>query len=113
MTFYDRVVPEKVWSLDYYHKLRDELPSNHYVNKISYDLYLKAWSEHDAIHYLFSLSFDEYGEKRAAFVETYFNLGWSHLGLNAFAKTRKSLEIPKNFNRLKILETAEDLRSIY
>ena len=112
--FYDRC-PEKVVSkkrfLYYMSKDKDTTWAPH--KDFTYQEYLNAWSEHDAVHYLLQYPFTVEGERLVAHVEDYHQIGWVPYGerFNGYIKHKIIFDVP--ISRLKILETAEQLREIY
>ena len=112
--FYDRC-PEKVSSEKrfLYNMSRDKdgtwAPHRHFT----YQDYQNAWSEHDAVHYLLQYPFTVEGERLVAHVEDYHQIGWVPYGerFNGYIKQKIIFDVP--ISRLKILETAEQLREIY
>lgn len=77
---------------------------------------LNVFSEHDAIHYLLKYPFTGEGEYRVEYVEYHFQVGWGPYNDTRkceFARQKIVSELPEGFSRLKILETAEQLRTFY
>jgi hypothetical protein len=112
--FYHYLAPEKVLSEDAFNGYA-WLSSSRGIFSVSYSDYLKAWSEHDSIHYLLNLPFTLVGERKVAYVEAHCGVGWAPYGDECSANVRNKINflMPKGFGRLKILETAEQLREHY
>jgi hypothetical protein len=112
--FYNRC-PEKVSSEKrfLYNMSRDKdgtwAPHRHFT----YQDYQNAWSEYDAVHYLLQYPFTVEGERLVAHVEDYYQIGWVPYGerFNGYIKQKIIFDVP--ISRLKILETAEQLRELY
>jgi hypothetical protein len=112
--FYHYLAPKKVLSEDAFNGYA-WLSSGQGIFSVSYSDYLKAWSEHDSIHYLLNLPFNLNGERKVAFVEAHCGVGWAPYGDECSLNVRDKINflMPKGFGRLKILETAEQLREHY
>ncbi len=112
--FYHYLTPEKILSEK---SFSDSvwLHASSGIFSVSYSDYLKAWSEHDSIHYLLNLPFNLNGERKVAFVEAHCGVGWAPYGDECSLNVRDKINflMPKKFGRLKILETAEQLRELY
>jgi len=112
--FYYYNVPSKVKSIKEFEYLSKDDKNFNPLN-VSYERYLQAWSEHDAIHYLLILPFSDYEERKVAYVEENCQVGWLQVDerYNGYLKQKIIFNLPKQFGRLKILETAKQLRELY
>jgi hypothetical protein len=112
--FYD-LCPDKVLSEKSYNYSVSLDKTSVPCSGFSYQDYLVAWSEHDSIHYLLELPFGPDGEKKAAFVEVCYQVGWGIYGskYNQFIDNKTIFKVPKNFSRKKIKECADLLRTFY
>ena len=82
----------------------------------TYQDHINAFSEHDAIHYLLEYPFTGEGEYRVEWVEYHFQVGWGPYDNTMkceFTRHEIVSKLPEGFSRLKILETAEQLRKLY
>jgi len=113
--FYYEICPNKVETVNHFN---NSVWSNRSrgIYSVSYDDYLKAWSEHDAIHYLLNLSqFTVEGECKVAFVENHCGVGWAPYGneFSANLKNKIIFSMPKGFGKRQIIQTAQKLRELY
>jgi hypothetical protein len=114
LQYFYHCLPEKVLSEEAFNS-NVWLYASQGIFSVSYGDYLKAWSEHDSIHYLLNLPFNLNGERKVAFVEAHCGVGWASYGDECSLNVRDKINflMPKGFGRLKILETAEQLRELY
>ena len=113
--FYYEVCPDKVQTLNHFKNNVWKYNSTG-IYSVSYEDYLKAWSEHDAIHYLLNLSqFTLEGECKVAFVEIHCGVGWAPYGdkFSANIKNKIIFPLPKGFGKRRISQTAQKLRELY
>jgi hypothetical protein len=113
--FYYEVCPDKVLA-EYDFKNNVWNYNGTGIYSVSYEDYLKAWSEHDAIHYLLNLSqFTLEGECKVAFVEKHCGVGWAPYGdkFSANIKNKIIFPLPKGFGKRRISQTAQKLRELY
>ena len=113
--FYYEMCPNKVQTLKHFNNSVQK-HSGRGIYSVSYDDYLKAWSEHDSIHYLLNLSqFTLEDECKVAFVENHCGVGWAQYGDKFSLNLRNKIifPLPKRFGKRRITQTAQKLRELY
>ena len=112
--FYYERCPNKIQSVNHFNNSVQSHASRG-IYSVTYEEYLKAWSEHDSIHYLLNLPFTLEGERKVAFVEVHCGVGWAPYGDKFSANVRDKIifSLPKGFGKRKIAQTAQKLRELY